>query len=372
MRILLLWDYYETYLRQFYLRHDGIQLLPFLDQNRLLLNDAYHWPAFLLPEFRALGHEAEAIIGNADPAQMMWARENSFSSVGDVPSLRRHIVRAQVRQFRPDILWICGAQEYLGQFLRSLRDYCGAVVAWRASEGGQRLDWNGVDCVLSSHAHFIELFRNMGLRAEAMLPCMDPNLVAECLSDGVRDQDVTFAGSLSIAEFTSRLALLSALSRSIQSYGFYSCFVWRRRPWPIRTFLSQSRYFLFPFRTRIRPPVYGREMLRLLARSKVAVNAHGFNAAGLAGNSRMFEATAMGALLVTENSRNLAELFEPDREVITYRSILEAVERVKYYLCRPEEREAIARAGQERTLRDHNTRKRAEQALQLFGSLRLH
>lgn len=370
MRILLLWEYYESYLRQFYLRSNGIDVEPYESQNRLLLTDGFNWPAYLVPEFRALGHQAEAIVANADPGQTMWAHEHSCP-LNTGPSRRRQIVREQVRQFRPDILWIGGADHYLGDFMRSIRGYCGSVVAWRAASGGERIDWSGIDCVLSSHANFVESFRNMGLRSEQILPCVDPNLSAECSSPGIRDRDVTFVGTLSAISFTKRLDLLSAIPRHISCHVHSERILWRRRPWPIPTFLSQLRYLPFRLRTRLWPATYGREMLRLLGKSKIVLNSHVDSATGLSGNIRMFESTAMGALLLTELSPNLSQLFKPGEEVVSYRSVAEAIDKLRYYLDRPDEREAIANAGRLRSLREHNSKIRAEQVLNVFSGLRL-
>src|ERR1019366_102335 len=98
MRILLLWDYYESYLRQYYLRNPGVGDRTYAEQNRLLLSDGFSWNAYLVPEFRKLGHEAEAIVGNAAPAQMMWARENNITCTAEnVLTLRSNIVREQIR-----------------------------------------------------------------------------------------------------------------------------------------------------------------------------------------------------------------------------------------------------------------------------------
>ena len=42
---------------------------------------------------------------------------------------------------------------------------------------------------------------------------------------------------------------------------------------------------------------------------------------------RLFEATGSGACLVTDWKENLGELFEPDVEVVTYRSVAECVKK---------------------------------------------
>jgi spore maturation protein CgeB len=67
-----------------------------------------------------------------------------------------------------------------------------------------------------------------------------------------------------------------------------------------------------------------------------------------ANNLRLFEATGVGTLLVTDWKAKLHDMFEPGKEVIAYRSAEECAELVKYYLEHDEERQAIARAGQQR------------------------
>jgi spore maturation protein CgeB len=370
MRILLLWDYYPAYLRQFYLQNAGLETMPYADQNRLLLKDGFNWPAYLVPEFRKLGHQAEVVVGNADPAQAMWAREQDFCSGGDADSLGIRIVQEQIRRFRPDVLWFGVFGHYLGDFLRSIRDDCGAVVGWRASSGGERLDLSGVDCVLSSHAHFVDLFRKMGLRSEVMLPCTDPELVAHCSSPGgVRDRNVTFYGTLSTVMFINRLDLLSAVTRRLPCHIHSERLDWQRHPLPLGTFLSQFRYAPFMLRTKLEPAVFGQDLLKLLARSKIVLNSHVDSAAGLAGNIRMFEATSMGALLLTDACANVTQIFEPGKEIATYRSHSDAVEQIGHFLTHPEERDRIARLGQQRVLRDYNNSIKAKEALTIFSSL---
>ena len=68
---------------------------------------------------------------------------------------------------------------------------------------------------------------------------------------------------------------------------------------------------------------------------------------------RLYEATGVGSLLLTDEGANLSELFEPGREVVTYADVDDLVEKARHYLAHDEERRAIASAGQARTLRDH-------------------
>lgn len=67
----------------------------------------------------------------------------------------------------------------------------------------------------------------------------------------------------------------------------------------------------------------------------------------------------MGTCLLTDWKPDIHLLFEPDREVATFRSGEECVEKALWLLDHPDQREAIARAGRARTLREHRFEDRA-------------
>jgi spore maturation protein CgeB len=100
------------------------------------------------------------------------------------------------------------------------------------------------------------------------------------------------------------------------------------------------------------------DMYRVLARSMIVVNRHIRAAKGYANNMPMFEATGVGALLITERSPNLGELLEPGREVLAYGCAEELIELIEYYLADPIELGRIAEAGHYRTLAAHDYRRR--------------
>jgi spore maturation protein CgeB len=98
---------------------------------------------------------------------------------------------------------------------------------------------------------------------------------------------------------------------------------------------------------------WGLEMFRLLASARTVLNRHIGAAGQYANNMRLYEATGVGSLLVTDAKKNLPELFEPGREVVTYTGSDELVAQVQRYLADEDARREIAAAGQARTLRDH-------------------
>ena len=76
---------------------------------------------------------------------------------------------------------------------------------------------------------------------------------------------------------------------------------------------------------------------------------------------RLFEATGMRCCLLTDFKSDIENLFEPDREIVTYKSIDEAVSKAKFLIENPDAANEIATAGQKRTFRDHTTEKQAKQ-----------
>jgi spore maturation protein CgeB len=121
---------------------------------------------------------------------------------------------------------------------------------------------------------------------------------------------------------------------------------------------------------RIHPAAFGLDYYDVLARSKIVFNRHIGCAGNDASNMRMFEATGMGACLLTDNKRNLRDLFEPGVEVVTYENIDDAIQKVEYLLAHDREREAIAKAGQRRTLEDHSFEKRVHTLAGIIGEHR--
>jgi spore maturation protein CgeB len=77
----------------------------------------------------------------------------------------------------------------------------------------------------------------------------------------------------------------------------------------------------------------------------------------------------MQSCLITDWKLNLPDMFEVDKEIVTYRTAAECAEKVRYLLEHEDQRRDIALAGQRRTLRDHTYGKRAEQLNEMLGQL---
>lgn len=125
---------------------------------------------------------------------------------------------------------------------------------------------------------------------------------------------------------------------------------------------TEHLWELFP--ERVHPSKFGIEMYEILQNSKITFNKHTDFSPDMVGNMRLFEATGVGTCLLTDTGKNLHELFEPETEVVTYSSMAECVDKLNFLMNNEKERQKIAKAGQQRTLRYHTTDCRAEEVNQ--------
>jgi len=117
------------------------------------------------------------------------------------------------------------------------------------------------------------------------------------------------------------------------------------------------------------PPLSDEELIKMYSRSKISL---GFSS--VADESgikqvrlRDFEAPMSGAFYLVERFDELAEFFEPDKEIVFFESPDDLLDKVRYYLAHPEERQRIRDAGLRRARAEHTWHKRFEMVFQQIG-----
>lgn len=79
---------------------------------------------------------------------------------------------------------------------------------------------------------------------------------------------------------------------------------------------------------------------------------------------RIFDIMACGGFVLAEHSEDLGELFEPGREVVTYRTLEELASQAAYYLDHPDEARKIAERGRVAVTRNHTVPMRVRHMLE--------
>jgi spore maturation protein CgeB len=244
---------------------------------------------------------------------------------------------AQVRNDRPDVVHIACMDLIPDTIVSRIASLTRLVVGQVATElpPGRRYPHYGL--IVSSIPDLVERFRRDGMAAEWLPLAFEPD-VRKAIPEVERDIPVSFVGSFS-ALHPGRFEIVNAVARTAPLQTWTAS----RRGLPVGSAVSET----------VQGQAFGADMYRILARSRITLNTHGPIAGNAANNLRLYEATGMGALLVTDARANLSELFDVGTEVIAYRHPEEAAELVRYYLDHPEEARMIAAAGQARTLREH-------------------
>jgi spore maturation protein CgeB len=84
---------------------------------------------------------------------------------------------------------------------------------------------------------------------------------------------------------------------------------------------------------------------------------------------RLFEATGVGCCLLSDTGKNMQDLYETDKELVTYRTLDECLEKVRFLLENDSKRIAIGEAGQKKTLTEHSLPNRCSQLDELLQTL---
>jgi spore maturation protein CgeB len=105
---------------------------------------------------------------------------------------------------------------------------------------------------------------------------------------------------------------------------------------------------------------------KALQAAKVVINTVGYwEIEGV--NCTLFVAAGCGAFQIAECKPALPELFEPEREIVTYRTGQELKEKVDYYLAHPEERAEISERSYARAQREHTYELRLKRMFDILG-----
>jgi hypothetical protein len=378
---------YAGYLAHFSARHPQAATLDYASLRDLFLGDAFGtsdaWTVALGP----LGYETLAVVGNYEPLQKAWAREHGV--VADDRSWYREILLAQARHFRPEIVWLSAHDRELVRELR--RQVPDLRLVFQAVGGTLRppFRFGELDFVISCAPELVDELRRHGVRAHHVHHAFDPRVVSRLPpAEGPPTHDVSFSGQLVATggghakrqELLARLATECAIEIFTAPFvpwgGAGSPGLWRALARPFHAAAASGLPVSLVGRIpkvralldlrlspavapRVRPAVYGLDMYDVLRRSRIAVNVHADASPTHASNQRLYEATGVGSCLLTDWKPNLPDLFDPDREVVTYRTPDEAVEKVRWLLAHDEARQAIARAGQRRCLAGHTHAHRA-------------
>lgn len=379
MRILILNADYPQFLRGMYRDNIGLEHAGY-DTQMAVRNDTLFGVAdYYSRNFRAQGNEAAEIHVNNRWMQYAWARENRLADVtapsrdsgsDAAPRTQRSVMRmlksalrpiarpileklrpnrmdswearvleAQIARFKPDVILNQEMPYIDNRTLAAMKPPGCVVIGQIAAAPPEEGDFSAYDLVISSLPNLVDWFRQHGVRSELNRLAFEPSILGKLGPAPDRDVDVSFVGSLS-AVHKGRIRLLEAVAQEL--------------PLKIWGVGIESIPASSPLHRCYQGEVWGRSMYEVLRRSRITLNNHLDLAGPWANNMRLYEATGMGAMLLTDTKQNLAEIFQPGSEVVTYTDIGNCIAQIRRYLSKEPERATIAAAGQRKAIEVQN------------------
>lgn len=353
LRVLKLGVYDAAYIDDFYAARPDLAAAPYAHQHRALIEDRASSSDFWTAALARRGHDTADLIANAAPLQRRWAEEQG-AAAGLFET-----AAAQIKSFAPDVLLVADTATFGADFLRAIRADCPSlrlIVGWCGAPYRDLAPMREWDIALSCIPELAGHFRAQGIEAHHVDHGFDPRVLDQLGPRTEQAIPFSFLGSVVKAAgyHEAREALLVRLIQETPLDIRTRLAPPARGPKALAKRLLKRGAPVHPLiRARARPPLYGLAMFRALRDSAVTLNSHIDLSPRSASNMRMFEATGVGACLLTDHKENISALFEPDAEVVTYASPEEAVEKYRYLAARPDVRSNIAAAGQRRALKDH-------------------
>lgn len=336
MKIAILDIYYGDFIKAHYDAHPDLEGEDYETQRQSLLSMQFGIGDGYEMGFVQAGHAAHTFIINCKQLQSAWDRENGGGSA--------ETFMRQIEQYDPDVILAMGLWTITNDVRQA---FPGKIIAGHVGSRLDKFETNRFDVIFTPVPRYVNSFRNAGVRSE-LHHCGFNHRALYASATVERINKAVFIGTRS-GGHSKRGAVISELAKLdlIDVYGMG----WSGEP-------------------GYKGEAFGIDTYRVLNRYTIGLNGHIDFAAPCVGNMRMFEATGMGALLITDTGSNMDDLFTVGEEVLIYEGVDEAVDLVRWAMDNRGAAADIAMRGFSRTMEDHTYAKRAEEMLSTFGGLK--
>ena len=371
MKILIVDTYYDKFLKTIYKKNPDLNNSNYHNQIKHIFDYSFGTSDSYSHYLNKNKIEAKELIVNCLPLQKKWAKENNikhsnlrfkiphkflklslFSKTFVNSQALYNIAREQIKIEKPDILYCQDLSFFNEEILNVIKKESNIklIVGQIACPLPPKSFLKPYDLILTSFPHFVNQLCSQGKKCEYFKIGFDQRILTK-FPHSKRDINFSFVGGISKHHNLAYETIEYLASNSeIKIYGYGS------RKLPLNSLI----------RKRHNGEKWGLEMFEVLAKTKISFNRHINVAENNANNMRLFEATGMGSLLLTDLKDNLHKLFKIDKEIVTYSCKEEALEKVEYLLRNPNQASQIAAAGQARTLKDHTYENRMKELVEIL------
>ncbi len=362
LRIYKAFPAYQKYLDLFYNKNDILKHASYYTQLNALKSDFFPWVLSWSIFNNDDSVEIFETIHNAYYLQQAWGNDVYKND----ENWQQNIVLAQIKEFQPEVCVLYSPEFFKEDFLSKVRSVVHHDILIGGYDGMDRQNidlYKGYDFVITCSKYISNYYWQNNKTSYPLEFAFDPS-VNKQLKNTNSNYAVGFSGSMFKTVHNDRVELLRYLAVKTpivissdfelnRSYSLlsYDCIrsIYKRR--------FKEFYSMYCLHKKNIGPLYGLEMFQFLKDSSISLNLHG-DRITFAANVRLYEATGVGSCLLTDWKENIGELFVPDKEIVTFVSKEEALDKIKYLKRHDYERRKIAENGRIRTLSEYTYSKR--------------
>ena len=325
----------------------------------------------LSKELQKKNYKCEEIISNISSLQKKWAKEylkNNYNG---------NILLKQIKFYQPNIIYFNNYNLLNKKLLSEIRklNHVKLIIAFHCSPLNTQIikKLRLVDIIVTCTDGYKQQINKMTKKKcyKIYHAFNVPNKNYENFKNRVID--ISFIGSLYIRSglHINRVNLIFYLLKSFKN-SYIAINFSLKNIYQIIYFFFNTKYKLSIFKKlnliykifyvykNCKKPIFGKEMFSVLSKSKILINAH-IEDTKYAGNMRLFEGTAAGCMVMTDNKLGLKELFIPKKEIEVYKDTNELFVKINFYLKNMQKLITIANKGKKKTILSHSYKNRAKQ-----------
>jgi len=400
-RFVKITSFYREYLDYYYDKYPEIKNKSYQEQFQHLMEQDFAWSNYYQKNLNKLGVEFYEIICNARYLQEAWANENGFKQNG------KQLIIEQLKKIKPDVLFFQDTSLFHGEWVKQLKEKIHSIkkiIGFRCSPYSNELAelFNCFDFMIVCSNQFVDELKRFGYKTYEINHAFENSIISKITNNNSQPvTDFIFIGSIlsGIGFHSQRKKFIETIinknidltlfgnvpeigSFDLKSRQAAFLMVRLMKKLGMKSLINslpllnkainlnsmpQKNIISKKLQEKVHPPIYGIDMLQLLNKAKITFNIHADVSGNAAANIRIFEATGCGSWLLTDRKHNLNKFFEEDKEIVTYKTEDECIEKALWLIEHNNEREQIAQSGQKRTLSEHNYYNRAIQLNEIIN-----
>lgn len=365
---------YQSYLDYLYNKNQELKVSTFIEQRHKLIYDGSPWIFSWSTNNIDENIEIFETVHNCEYLQKAWS-----AKFKDDIDWQINIVFEQIRDMQPDICVLYPPQLFDEEKINNIRNLVHHDLLIIGYDGMDRKNiklYQAYDLIITCSKYISEYYVLNNKLTYTLNFGFDEQILNRINTNKKVKYDIGFSGSIYqnvhdgryelLRNFTkkNKVAIRSDFAQDID----LSLFSKNQLKRLIKQKDIQNYFGLWRVDKSNFGPLYGLEMYQFLRDSKVSLNMHGDKIA-FAANVRLYEITGVGSCLLTDWKENIAEIFDVDKEVVTYQCVEEAIDKSKFLIKHDNIRQKIALAGQYKTLSEYTYKKTIPTLMNFLKSL---